>query len=57
MTAFIPGLTQDNAVLLLAAAEEAGLDPAVVKTSDEGFHVPVEVAALAFPATEAQKNG
>lgn len=42
----VPGLTEDNAVLLLAAAEELGLDHRVVAVSpSEGaFVVPSEVA-------------
>jgi hypothetical protein len=41
-------LTQDNAVLLLAAAEELELDPAVVRTtSDNVFLVPGDVAKKA----------
>lgn len=41
----VPGLTQDNAILLLAAAEELELDKGVVRTSSEGyFTVPQEVA-------------
>lgn len=42
----VPGLTEDNAVLLLAAAEELGLDPrtVVVSPSEGAFVVPSEVA-------------
>lgn len=41
-------LSQDNAVLLLAAAEELELDPGVVRTtSDNVFIVPKDVAKKA----------
>lgn len=37
-------ITSDNAVLLLAAAQELGLDPGVVETTGDGvFRVPQEV--------------
>lgn len=36
-------VTRDNAVLLLAAAEELGLEPGVVLTYDSGFGAPDEV--------------
>lgn len=41
----VPGLTQDNAVLLLAAAEELGLHPSVVTVdhSEGAFVAPSEV--------------
>lgn len=38
------GLTQDNAILLLAAAEELELDAGVVRTTRTGFVAPQEVA-------------
>lgn len=41
--------TTDNAVLLLAAAEELGLDPAVVRTTEGSFVVPKDVHDKAFP--------
>lgn len=40
MTAFVHGLTQENAKALLALAEEQGLDPGVVTTTEDGFNVP-----------------
>jgi hypothetical protein len=40
--------TSDNAVLLLAAAEELGLGPEAVKTNEGAFIVPQEVADKAF---------
>ena len=43
----VPGLSKDNAILLLAAAEELDLDPAVVATSEDAFMVPPEVAEKA----------
>jgi hypothetical protein len=36
-------VTRDNAVLLLAAAQELGLDPGVVRTYEGGFGAPDEV--------------
>lgn len=47
--------TKDNAVLLLAAAEELGLDPGVVKTAEGMFIVPKEVHDKAFPPRTAKK--
>jgi hypothetical protein len=51
----------ENAVLLLAAAEELGLGPAAVKTSEGAFIVPKEVHDRAFgerkaPAKKAAKK-
>ena len=47
----------DNAVLLLAAAEDLGLDQGVVRTTDMGFVVPEEVHEKAFPpAKKAAKK-
>jgi len=44
---FVEGGDSDTAVLLLAAAQELGLDPSVVVFSPDGggFTVPAEVAA------------
>lgn len=39
---------QETAILLLAAAEELGLPPAVVRTNPGVFIVPAEVNAKAF---------
>lgn len=33
----VEGLTSDNAILLLAAAEELKLSPSVVRTTTEGY--------------------
>lgn len=47
---FVGGLSSDNAVLLLAAAEELGLDQSVVRTSTDGeggFYAPPEVVKKA----------
>lgn len=41
---FVGGRSADTAVLLLAAAEELGLDPSVVRTTSDGYLVPAEVA-------------
>lgn len=48
---FVWGRTRPAAQALLAAAEQAGLDPAeAVKTTAQGFVVPDEVYDLAAPA-------
>lgn len=44
---YIAGKTHDNAVLLLDAAEQLDLSPAVVLTTSNGFNVPEEVAVKA----------
>jgi len=41
--------TKDTAVLLLAAAEDLGLDPSTVRTGEGVFIVPKEVHDKAFP--------
>lgn len=47
-TVKIEGMTTDNAILLLAAAEELGQDPSVVQTTtDNVFLVPADVAKKA----------
>lgn len=38
---------EETAVLLLAAAEEAGVDPSVVRTGSFEFFVPKEIAEAA----------
>jgi len=43
----VKDVSPDNATLLLAAAEELGLDQSVVATSGDGFVVPAEVAQKA----------
>jgi len=40
---------RDQATLLLAAAEDLGLDASVVRTYEGGFLVPQEVNDKAFP--------
>jgi hypothetical protein len=55
----VDGLTQDNAILLLEAAEKLDLDASVVETTSDGhFLVPKEVADKAFPKgkTAAKKD-
>lgn len=47
--------TADNAVLLLAAAEELGLGPEVVRTSEGAFVVPEEVRDKAFAPSESSE--
>ncbi len=49
-TGFVAGLNQENAILLLAAAEESGLGQEVVLTTENGFIAPLQVLDLAFPA-------
>jgi hypothetical protein len=46
----------DQAVLLLAAAEDLGLDPDVVKTTEGGFAVPKEVHDKAFGNQKQDKD-
>lgn len=51
---FLSGITEDNAVLLLAAAEEQGLDQSVVVVDNArgGFTAPAEVIAKAKSSEE-----
>ena len=46
----------DQATLLLAAAEDLGLDPDVVRTSEGGFLVPKKVHDKAYPPKKAAKK-
>jgi hypothetical protein len=46
----------ETATLLLAAAEELGLDQGVVGTVEGGFLVPSEVNDKAFPPKAAKKT-
>lgn len=46
----------ETATLLLAAAEELGLDQAVVQTREGMFVVPEEVNKKAFPPKAAKKT-
>jgi hypothetical protein len=39
----VEGKTSEIATILLEAAEKLGLDPGVVRTSDDGFVVPKDV--------------
>lgn len=52
---FKHGETGDQAVLLLAAAEELGLDPNVISTTTGGFVAPQEVVDKAF-GDESEKD-
>lgn len=53
---YIGGLTRENAQRALAAAEKLGLDPGVVRTTLDGFVVPVEVLdEYDKPTSEAKK--
>lgn len=57
--AFVEGLTQENAVALLAAAEALEVPVYEVRTASGGFVVPEAVADKAFPPkkqTAAQKK-
>lgn len=55
---FVAGLTEENAVLLLAAAEEAGLDPSVVVVDSTrgGFTAPEEVVSKAKSGDTADND-
>lgn len=62
-TITVPGLSHDNAVLLLEAAQSLELDPGVVRTNGTGgFEVPAEVAKKAGfdeegkPSSKAAKD-
>ena len=46
----------DQATLLLAAAEDLGLDPSVVQTSEGAFRVPKEVHDKAYPPKKSKKS-
>jgi len=53
----IEGRGRDKAVLLLAAAEDLGLDASVVRTTTNGYLVPEEIAkALDEPKAPAKKT-
>lgn len=60
-TVTVPEKTTENAVLLLAAAEELGLGPEVVRTTEDGFVVSKEIHDKAFgdkksPAKKSSKK-
>jgi hypothetical protein len=44
---FVGGRSRDTATLLLAAVEDLGLDPSVVRTTSKGYYAPEEVAKKA----------
>lgn len=46
----------DQATLLLAAAEDLGLDPDVVRTYEGGFLVPKKVKDKAYPPKKTAKK-
>jgi hypothetical protein len=46
----------EQATLLLAAADELGLDPDVVRTTEGGFSVPSEVNDKAYPPKKSKKS-
>jgi len=46
----------EQATLLLAAAEELGLEPDVVQTYEGGFRVPKEVNDKAYPPKKTAKK-
>jgi len=46
----------EQATLLLGAADELGLDPSVVQTSEGGFRVPKEVNDKAYPPKKSAKK-
>lgn len=55
---FLAGISQDNAVLLLAAAEEAGLDQGVVTVNHDkgGFNAPADVIAKAKSGDKSENK-
>lgn len=55
MTVEIVGRSRDNAILLIAAARELGLDETEIRTTSGGYLVPDAIAEHAFP-TEAPKK-
>ena len=54
--AFVHGHEQETAISLLRAAEEAGLDPSVVRTVMDGFVVPEEIIETKAPAKAKGKE-
>lgn len=46
----------EQATLLLGAADELGLEPDVVKTTEGGFLVPQEVSDKAYPPKKSAKK-
>lgn len=54
---FLEGVTEENAVLLLAAAEEQGLDQSVVRVDSVrgGYTAPAEVVAAAKSGTKNEE--
>jgi len=55
---FLAGITEENAVLLLAAAEEAGLDQGVVTVNHDkgGFNAPAEVISAAKSGDKSENK-
>jgi hypothetical protein len=49
-------ISTDNAVLLLAAAHELGLEPSVVQTQGGAFLVPAEVEKKAFAPRKTEDS-
>lgn len=47
---------EEQAVLLLAAAENLGYDPGVVRTTEGGFVAPQDVHDKAFPPAKSRKK-
>lgn len=54
---FVYGQNAENAQVLLDACTEHGFDQAVVRTGDDGFYVPRDLADLMFPVTDLPKEG
>lgn len=52
----VEGRTEENAVRLLAAAEDLGLSKHVVKSTSDGFVVPKEVHDKAFGNGDDEKK-
>lgn len=51
----IEGRSKEQAILLLAAAEDLGLDASVVRTTHKGYLVPEKVAKQVESGSEEEK--
>jgi hypothetical protein len=46
---FVHGLTAENAQMLLKGASDNDFDSSVVRTSEDGFYIPSDLANILFP--------
>lgn len=53
---FVYGKTPENARMLLAAAERLGMPPEVVRASDEGFYVPLDLVNDVLPDSPVKEG-